>query len=240
MALLGDKFVVVVGGTGNVGSFVVKSLLDAGARVAVPSRSQARMEELLVHLADSGTKQTRDLLPMIGDVGTEAGAAQVRTGMLKIGEPDAIIASLGTWQSAPAISAASTDQLNKVLADYLIAHFTAAKALLSSLAAKRGSYIFINGPLAFDLWPGSSLVSVATAAQHMLFRAFAKEQEGGVINVIELVNHAYIRNRETQPESTVSGEAIGRAIADLIAGAAPGYRGVSVDIDSERPLSHHE
>lgn len=237
---LDGKFVVVVGGTGNVGSFAVKSLLRAGAAVAVPSRSRTRVQELSEYLAAHGVKETSKLLPIIGDVGTEAGASQVRTDIAKAGTPDAIIASLGTWQSASAVSQASTEQLNRVLADYLIAHFTAAKALLPSLTEKSGTYVFVNGPLAFELWPGSSLVSIATAAQHMLFRAFAQEHESGTIKVIEVVNHAFIRNRETQPESTVSGEAVGRTMVELISGRAAAHRGASLDIDSENALDRHE
>jgi 3-oxoacyl-[acyl-carrier protein] reductase len=240
MASLDRKFVVAVGGTGNVGSFAVKSLLSAGAAVAVPSRSETRVRELSLYLASHGINDTSKLLPIIGDVGTEAGASEVRTDILKTGKPDAIIASLGTWQSAPAISMASTEQLNRVLADYLVAHFTAAKTLLPSLAEKSGTYVFVNGPLAFELWPGSALVSIATAAQHMLFRAFAEEFENSGINVIELVNHAFIRNRETQPQSTVSGEATGRAIVDLVSGRAADYRGTSIHVDSENALDRHE
>lgn len=201
--------VVVAGGTGNVGSFLVKGLLNAGARVAVPSRSQARLRELADYLKAHGVDREENLLPVIGDIGSEAGAARVRDEIATAaGAPDAVIASLGTWQSADSIGAATTGQLQAVLADYLIAHFTAAKAFVPSLDAKGGSYVFINGPLAFELWPGSSLVSVATAAQHMLFRAFAQEHENGRAQIVELINRAFIRNRETQPQSTVPGEAI--------------------------------
>jgi 3-oxoacyl-[acyl-carrier protein] reductase len=207
--MLDGKLVVVAGGTGNVGSYLVKGLLNAGARVAVPSRSQTKLRELSEHLQAHGVERMENLLPFIGDIGSEARAARLRGEIVNAaGSPDAVIASLGTWQPAGSIGAATTEQLHEVLANYLIAHFTTAKAFVPALEANGGTYAFINGPLAFELWPGSSLVSIATAAQHMLFRAFAQEHENDRIRIVELVNRAFIRGRQTQAESTVPGEAI--------------------------------
>jgi NAD(P)-dependent dehydrogenase (short-subunit alcohol dehydrogenase family) len=46
MQSLDDKTVVVAGGTGNVAAFVVSALLQRGATVAVPSRSDQLRQRL--------------------------------------------------------------------------------------------------------------------------------------------------------------------------------------------------
>lgn len=44
--LLNARKVLVAGGTGNVGRVIVAALLDAGAAVAVPSRSLEKLDRL--------------------------------------------------------------------------------------------------------------------------------------------------------------------------------------------------
>jgi NAD(P)-dependent dehydrogenase (short-subunit alcohol dehydrogenase family) len=232
MTSLDGKFVIVAGGTGNVGSYIVESLLKAGARVAVPSRSQQKIDALIAHIENKGSP-AGGLLAFIGDAGTESGAAQLRNDIERAaGYPHAVIASLGAYRSVDSLATASPEQLNRVLNDYLVAHFVVAKTFLPALEENSGTYVFVNGPLAFEIRPGSALVSVATAAQHMLFRAFAREYEQSSVNVIELMNYAFIRNRETQPGSTVPGEATGNAVLNLLAGAASSRRGTSFHVDS--------
>jgi hypothetical protein len=129
-----------------------------------------------------------------------------------------VVASLGDFLPARSLLAADAEQLRRVLDDYTIAHFTVARAFLRELQAVGGKYIFINGPLAFQPWPDSAadLVSIATAAQHMLFRALSQELAAGPAEVLELVVYTYVRRRETQPGSAVSAEAIGRYVSDLL------------------------
>lgn len=53
----------------------------------------------------------------------------------------------------------------------------------------------------------------------MLFRALAREFEGTLACVVELVSHAFIREKQTQPTSPLSGEAVGAFAAYLLSGA---------------------
>ena len=47
---LNGRTVVVAGATGNVGPFIVRALLEREATVAVPSRSEAKLEGLWAHV----------------------------------------------------------------------------------------------------------------------------------------------------------------------------------------------
>ena len=73
----------------------------------------------------------------------------------------------------------------------------------------------ICGPLAFNPWVGSggSLVGIATAAQHMMFRWLAEELEDSEARVVELVIGSFIRDRQTQPQSRLPAEAVGAYVA---------------------------
>jgi NAD(P)-dependent dehydrogenase (short-subunit alcohol dehydrogenase family) len=235
--LLDGRKIVVVGGTGNVGSFVVRSLLEMGAFVAVPSRSSQRIASLQNLVRESSGDGALDRLHAFeGDLSDETRADELRSRIrAEIENVDAVVASLGQWQSASSLLSAGRHDLERVLEGYLIAHFMAARTFLPELKSDGGAYIFVNGPLAFDVWPGSgaSLVSIATAAQNMLFRALAEELEDTSVRVVELVSHAFLRDWKTQPSSPISGETVGEYVSYLIAGAAGELHGQSVHLRSQ-------
>lgn len=236
MPVLEGKAVVVVGGTGNVASFVVDAALQQGATVAVPSRARHKLDDLRVFLTRQGRSAAEmdRLRTFIGDVSDERQASELRERIAEdVGGPDAVLASLGEWRSAPSLLTASTADLDAVLQGYLLAHYKAAQTFLPDMKSSGGTYVSINGPLAFDLWPGtgSGLVSVVTAAQHMLFEALARELQESDVQVIELVSHAFIRNRQAQPGSPLSGEAVGAYAAHLLSGAAQAH-GESIQLRS--------
>jgi NAD(P)-dependent dehydrogenase (short-subunit alcohol dehydrogenase family) len=156
-----------------------------------------------------------------------------------VGVPDSVVASLGRWHAVPSLLAAQTADLERVLQDYLIAHFVAARTFLPGLRAGGGMYVMINRPLAFEISPHahSALVATATAAQHMLFRALAQELEGSPVRVVEIVNHAFLRDKQTQPGSPLPGEAVGASVAELLSDAAPAVHGRSIQLDSSKALS---
>lgn len=109
---------------------------------------------------------------------------------------------------------------------------------MSYLEARGGTYVFINGPLAFEPWEGSEagLVSTATAGQQMLFRALAQELDGSEVCVAELVNHAFIREKQTQPSSPIPGEAVGAFASYLVSEEARDVHGQSIQLRSMEQL----
>lgn len=236
MTRLSDAMVVVAGGTGNVGSHVVRSLLADGARVVVPSRSPAKLHDLAQYLGKRISADALDkLIPLVGDVGGEADAERVAAQIVaELGVPTAVFATLGRFTPAPTLLESNTDTLQQVLRDYLTAHYAVARAFLPRMRNGQSKYVFVNGPLAFEPWEhtASGLVSIATAAQHMLFRALALELKAASPQLIELVIYSFVRNRETQPGASVSGEAVGAYAADLLAGVAQAGHGESIHLRS--------
>lgn len=236
---LNGSSVVVAGGAGNVGGFVVAALLERGAKVAVPSRSERKLDELRSFLGRRvGGGALARLTTVVGDLSDESQAERVRRRIREaVGRPTGVLASLGDWRSAPSLLSAAPEDLEVVLQGYLLAHYRVARALLPELEETGGSYVLINGPLAFDVWRGngSAFMSIATAGQHMLFRALAAELDGSGIRVNELVTHAFIRNRTNQPGSPLTGEDVGAYAAGLLAGQG-GFHGRSIQLRSAEQL----
>ncbi len=236
MSDLSNKTIVVLGGTGNVGSHIVGALLRHGAKAVVPSRSEEKLrgleQFLQQRLAPSALQQLHTLT---GDLTTQANADGLAERIVtEAGEPDGVVATIGSFLPARSLLATDSDALQQVLDNYIIANFHAARAFLPSFRTTAGKYVWLNGPLAFQPWKNSAagLVSIATAGQHMMFRALAQELEGTSAELIELVIYAYVRNRETQPGSAVSADAVGEHIAQLLGDAAGKHAGQSIHLRS--------
>lgn len=241
MRSLDNQTIVAAGGTANVGSFVVGALLERGATVAVPSRSEERLDGLREHLKPVVGETAMDRLhTLVGDLSDETGAASLgRRIAEEAGTPDAVLASLGNFVTTPSLLEASKDDLRRALDGYLVSHFMVACAFAPALRGSGGTYLFLQGPLAFELNPefGTDLISIATAAQHMLFRSLAKELDGSPARVVELVSHAFIREKQTQPGSTLSGEAVGAYAAYLFSGGGGDLHGESIHLRSPEQLA---
>lgn len=231
--------VVVAGGTGNVGGFIVRSLLERGTPVVVPSRSEETIEDLKAYLDDHVEAADRVRLhTFIGNVSDEIQGRQIVQEIIReVGLPKAVISLMGSWRSSDSLVGASVNDLDYVLTHYLKAHFGVAKNFLPVLSESGGSYIFVNGPLAFDAWQRTGLVSVATSAQHMLFKVLAKEHEESPARIAELVTYAFIQGRQTQEGSPISGEAVGAFASHLVSEHAADLHGRSIHLKSPEQLA---
>lgn len=230
---LDGTVVVVAGGAGNVGRYLVAAFLDAGARVVVPSRSPEKLAALARAVAAGDGRGDR-LVTLVGDIAEEGDAARIRDHVVAtVGRPGAVVASLGGWQPAPSLIAATPAELRRVLEGNLVAHFVVARAFLPPLLEGGGSYTLINGPAAFQPVPQSGLVSVSTAGQAMLARALFDECAGTPARVNELViQNTLIGPEGTAPGSPVAGEDVGRYAAYLASPRAADARGTSVRLTS--------
>lgn len=212
---------LVAGGTGNVGATIVRGLLARGATVIVPSRT----EDKLAALGDAQDAPARTrLVAIAGNIGDELEAERIRAEAVdRCGRIDAVIASLGTFVPAPSLLAAPRAALDRVLADYLLAHFVVARTFIPPMMHDGGSYVFINGPLAFAPAPGSGLVSVATAAQAMLADVLFRETAEGTARVNELVLHLGF-GWGSREETERNGQRLASVVAETILGQRTGQR----------------
>jgi NAD(P)-dependent dehydrogenase (short-subunit alcohol dehydrogenase family) len=241
MPSFNDQTVIVAGATGNVGPFVVRALLERGAGVAAPSRSEEKLRGLREHLRQHVDEtRLRGLHTFVGNLGDEREAAVLRQRISEeVGTPSAVVASVGDYVAAPSLLDARTDELQRALDTAVLSHFMIARTFLPGLRRSGGTYVLLQGPLAFELYPGlgGDLVSIATAAQHMLFRALAQEVAESRASVVELVGYMLIRDRQAQPTSPLSGEAVGAFVANLLSGAGEEVHGQSIHLRSPEQLA---
>ncbi|WP_045746875.1 SDR family NAD(P)-dependent oxidoreductase [Actinoplanes rectilineatus] len=205
---------VVVGGTGNVGYFLVDGFLRAGARVLVPSRSTANVDRLRSRLGSAADR----LVPVLGDIGTADGAVQVQEQVRQLSsELFAVASAPASWHQSHSMLHAGFAEFKNVIETRLYPHYLAAEALLP-LIALGGSYTTINGPAGFinPPPPGIGAIAVAAAAQNKLIQAIAAET-AGTPRVNDVVMKAFLGPDGTRPGSPLRGEQVGDFIAALAA-----------------------
>lgn len=202
--------VLIVGGAGNVGRYLVRAHVDAGATVIVPSRSEERLEALASFISSGGPGR---IVPVTGDITS----GQDQSDILRQADPiHGAVASLGRFVAAPSVLESPQGHLERVLQDYLLAHLAVARAVIPAIRARGGGYVMINGPLAFGpLFPGAGLVSIATAAQAMLARVLMQEVAGTGVRINELVIYSSF-GRDNDEDNVVTGADLGRYVAYLL------------------------
>lgn len=202
---------LVAGGTGGVGTGIVRALLDRGDTVVVPSRSTDSLDDLRQRLADPGDR----LVGVVGDLGTPVEAATVAA---QAGELDHAVVSVGGWWSGPPARELEPDELDRVLGFGLHAHLAAARALLPVLDGVDGAtYVMINGSGALAPVDGSSAVVVSAAAQLMLARALDLEQpdDGAVVRAALIMTPVVTHTRPDGPSSWLRADEVGDRIVAL-------------------------
>ncbi len=204
-----DTVVLVAGGAGEVGAGIVQAFLDKDATVIVPSRSQEHLDDLHEHLESTRTT-TDQLNTLVGDIGQVDGAELLRDEVLeRFGQVDAVVASLGGPQPVERLTDVPMEMWDRVIDNFMTAHFVAARTFLPVLAERNGSsYTVINGssgPTGEIAAPAASLMAVASSGEHMLMKALAQnaEQHGEFVRINELVplTHLITRSKtDTDPE----------------------------------------
>ena len=197
----------------------MRALLAAGHRVIVPSRSSARLERLR-----TGNGSSPDALVMLtGEIGTPDGAVALRDRIAReCGPLDALIPSLGGWWEGDLLG--SGPQIwDTVMDEMLRTHYVFAHAFVPVLCAQPagGRYIGIGGgATCYHPVRGSSLVSIAAAAQLMLTRALRQEIEDPKVDILELVVDGPVRTRDSASVSAahwITAGEVGAIVAELVA-----------------------
>jgi NAD(P)-dependent dehydrogenase (short-subunit alcohol dehydrogenase family) len=211
---LDGRDTLVLGGTGNVGFYLVDGFLRAGsARVLVPSRSPGKIEQLRARI---GASRADRIVAVPGDIGSADGAALLQHHVAEITDDLRAVASApASWHQNSSMLRAGFADFTHVIETRLYPHFLAAEAFLPLLTPD-GAYTTINGPAGFSGPPqrGVGAISVAAAAQGKLIQAFAMET-GGRPRVNDIIMWAFISPQGTRPGSPLAGEQVGDFVAAL-------------------------
>jgi 3-oxoacyl-[acyl-carrier protein] reductase len=237
MRRLIGKTALVLGGTGEVGEGIVRMLLEAGAIVAVASRSNDRLSELHDRLPAEWDGQ---YVPIHGDVGSPKGILAVRDRVEFVCRRlDFVIVSIGKWwQKGPLMSSALEDW-NMVLQNNLMPHYLAATTFVPVINKRPGSaFMLITGAAADVPVPNSGIVSVAAHAQVMLWRVLASEHRHEPIRINALVLGTPIvsRSRPDGDSDWLTSEEVGRYVTWLVSDQSSS-RGQIIRFNSRAQLS---
>jgi NAD(P)-dependent dehydrogenase (short-subunit alcohol dehydrogenase family) len=214
---MGVKQILVAGGAGFVGEWIVRALLRDGHKVVVSSRSATKLEQLRSWL---GPTEPGRLICFTGDVGEEAGATEIRDRFrAQVGRLDVAIASLGGWFEGRRLIDIDGATWDKLMNEFLRTHFIFARTFIPLLQAQGGGrYIGIGGGAAYYPVPLSAPVSVAAAGQLMLTRALRSELPDPEIDILELVADGPVRTRDSESYATadwLTADAVAAVVAEL-------------------------
>lgn len=231
---LAGRTALVVGGTGYVGAFLVDGFVRAGARVLVPSRSQAKLDRLVARL---GREKATQLIPIIGDIGSSDGALMLRAAVeSRVADLFAVAAAPAGWHQTTSMLEAGFADFKAVIENSLYPHYLAAEAFLPLLTAD-GSYTAINGPVGFigAPQPGMGPMAVVSVAQDKLIHALAMET-GGAPRVNDVVMRAFLGPNGTRPGSPITGEQVGDFVVALATARAAGVHNQTLHLDSPQQV----
>lgn len=215
------KQVLVAGGAGGVGEGIVRSLLARDYRVVVPSRSAAKLERLRRDVAARGLP-AGNLVTFEAHIGAVEGAFEVRERIAReVGRIDALVPSLGGWWEGSLLDV-TPGVWDAVMNEMLRTHYVFAHVFLSALRAQAGGgrYVAIGGGAAYHPIRGSSLVSIAAAAQAMFTRALHRENADPHVEILELVVDGPVRTRDSEAIAApdwITADEVGEVVAELVA-----------------------
>jgi NAD(P)-dependent dehydrogenase (short-subunit alcohol dehydrogenase family) len=219
---LDPKCAVVVGGTGEVGTGIVRALAAAGFHVVVPSRSQAKIDALRAALDGAA-----EISAVVTDVTTVEGVAKVRETLLV--PPELLVVSLGVPPLGGPLVSVGPDTFDRLLIETVGAQYRVARGFAALVASGGGVYATINGPAVLQAVPGSGPIALAAAAQLALREILTVELPS--LRALDLVVATPMRTRSRgHPRPHwLSPEDVGRVL--LRAMADPRIHGATLVVD---------
>lgn len=214
---LQGRRVVVVGGTGSVGEGIVRAWLGAGAHVVVPTRTDARGEELRREIEGDSSDGSNRLSTVVADYSSFDGAAAMFAQVLADHGPvtDAV-AAVGSWWTGPALAQTAATDFDEYFTRYATTHLAVARAVLPHLGPDGAYHVIVGGSALFPV-PGSGIVSMQQAALLMMARVLQAEARGAHRVFAEVLGPVNSRRRPQHHPDFVDNEAVGHFTVALSA-----------------------
>ncbi len=216
---------VVAGGTGIVGSGIVSQLVQQGAKCWIPTRDEARFNELKKSIPNSFHS---NLAFVQADLNKESDGVKLRDEILsKDGKINHVVSSIGGgWRTDGKLSALPIETYQKVLLDYTLPHLVCYKTFANLLSqSPKSSYIFVTGgsceSKVFD--PRASLLPPTTGVHYGLVTSANSEfNRHKNLSIMELRIFTWVRREadvkfeQKKSEIELGHDFVGKFVPKLI------------------------
>ncbi|WP_162619397.1 SDR family NAD(P)-dependent oxidoreductase [Salinicola peritrichatus] len=215
---LGDRRVVIAGGTGDVGEGVVRAWLKTGAHVIVPSRTEDKIERFRQVLSDIGKPE--NLSFVTGRyTGFEAARATAEQIIAEYGAVTDVVASIGGWWQGESLWEITEDDWQRYFVDMSTAHVSTARAWVPHLPP-HGSYQLILGGSAVEPVPGASIINMQQAALLMMRHVLSAELGDRTRVAAQVLGPVVTRARRRYEPDWVSNREVGLVTTGIAADPA--------------------
>jgi NAD(P)-dependent dehydrogenase (short-subunit alcohol dehydrogenase family) len=216
--------VLVAGGTGFLGSAVVRELLAAGHDVTATWIVDAERERLAAEPVEL----------VEADLFDPAAAAQA---VAAVADLEAVVNLVGGFSDGPLVHETDPDEFERLMRLNLTPAFLLARAAMARLMERGGgAFVCVSARTALRPYPGGAAYSVAKAAVLALVRALDVEyrREGIRCNAILPSVIDTPANREAQPDADhskwVQPEEIARVVRFLVSPDSAVTSGAAVPV----------
>jgi len=190
---------VITGATGRLGRVVARAFGEQGARLALLSIDQAKLDSLVRDLnlpAGRALAHAADLR----DPAAVQAAAQVVIG--QFGRADILLHLVGGWTGGKELASAGADELKAMLDQHVWTTFHLLGAFIPHLAAnRRGRVVVVSSPVATRPPAKMGVYAAAKAAEEALVLALAQEakDKGVTANILHVRTIDVEHKREKEP-----------------------------------------
>ena len=168
---LSGRSALVTGGGRGLGKEMARVLAQAGAEVAICSRTESQIKETAHHLAkETGTR----VEPLVADVAKRAQAEQLaRDAVARLGKVDILISNAG-WNIPQAIEAIRDEDWDALMELNVTSSMVLSRALALGMKERRwGRIIYISSVMALASTGDRVAYSTTKAALHGMVKANA-------------------------------------------------------------------
>jgi NAD(P)-dependent dehydrogenase (short-subunit alcohol dehydrogenase family) len=213
-----DAAVIVTGGTGALGSVVVRSFLRAGFRAAVTYRARNEWDALAA--SERAAVDEGRLLGVETDVTEEASVeAAVSSSAAAFGRLDVLVHVAGGFAGGRNVESVDAKTVRAMIDLNLVSAFWAAKHVVPHAKKHgRGRLLFISSRGAVECNPGAAPYAAAKLGLHALVQTLAKElkRDGVTAHAVlpSVIDTA--ANRASMPDGKFGDWVKPEAIADVL------------------------
>ena len=221
-----NQVVIVTGGTGNLGSAIVRAFQAARAKLVIPDRAPDRVQECFPDLADSPDHY---LVGSIDATQAEAMETLARNTLDRFGRIDVLINTVGGYRAGVPLHETSLGDWEMMLNLNARTVFYACRAVIPAMLEKgSGKIVSVAASSALLGGANEAAYSASKSAVARLTESMAAEYKRSGINVNAVLPSAMVKAEDLQanPDAGVTPDDVANVIMFLCSDAARIINGV--------------